>query len=82
MKNDAHQVVLYSRSGCHLCDDVESLLIAHGVRPTVVDIDTDPELAERFTNCVPVVEIDAEIRFRGRVDPMLLCRILHSWEST
>ncbi len=76
MRNEAPRVVLYSRSGCHLCDVAESLLVSNGVAPEVIDIDTDPKLSEQFTNCVPVVEIDGKIRFRGRVDPMLLRRIL------
>ena len=38
----------------------------------------DEELRNRFDTCVPVVEIDGRIRFRGRVDPRLLRRILRS----
>jgi glutaredoxin len=69
-------VVLYTRTGCHLCDDAEQLLLQYGVVPTLVDIDTDAELKSRFDTCVPVVEIDGRVRFRGRVEPMLLRRIL------
>jgi glutaredoxin len=76
MKTTAHEVVLYSREGCHLCDDAELLLIQHGLRPTVVDIDGDVDLRERFDTCVPVVEIDGKIRFRGRVNPVLLRRLM------
>jgi glutaredoxin len=72
-----HETVMYSRQGCHLCDEAEQLLLAHGLRPTIVDIDEDPTLAKQFDTCVPVVEIDGKIRFRGRVDAMLLQRILH-----
>lgn len=42
----------------------------------LVDIDHDPNLRERFDTCVPVVEIDGQIRFRGRVEPTLLQRII------
>ncbi len=69
-------IVLYTRRGCHLCEEVHRLLIKHQVAPKVVDIDTDAELAARFGTCVPVVEIDGRIRFRGRVQPVLLRRIL------
>ena len=75
---DTHQVVLYTRVGCHLCEDAERLLIKHGLRPEKVDIDDDPELAEQFNTCVPVVEIDGKIRFRGRVSEVLLRRLLRS----
>jgi len=76
MPNHPHQTVLYSREGCHLCEEVEQLLIKHGLRPTIIDIDAEPALVERFDTCVPVVEIDGNIRFRGRVDPILLRRLL------
>jgi glutaredoxin len=71
-------VILYSREGCHLCDDAHSLLLRHGLQARVVDIDADPTLRERFNECVPVVEIDSKVRFRGRVDPILLRRLIRS----
>ena len=70
------KVVLYTRSGCHLCDDAHNLLIEHQLQPESIDIDADPLLRERFNTCVPVVEIDGKIRFRGRVNPVLLKRII------
>jgi hypothetical protein len=52
------------------------VLIQHGLRPSVVNIDDAPTLRERFDTCVPVVEFDGKIRFRGHVDPVLLRRLL------
>jgi len=72
------KVVLYTRAACHLCDDAERLLIKHGLLPEKVDIDDDPKLIEQFNTCVPVVEIDGKIRFRGRVNEVLLRRLLRS----
>jgi glutaredoxin len=69
-------VVLYTREGCHLCDEAQEMLHECGIAPTLVDIDADPNLHERFDTCVPVIEIDGRIRFRGLVDRMLLQRIL------
>jgi glutaredoxin len=74
--NSSPHVVLYTRAGCHLCDDALALLIAHGLRPKCVDVDHDSALRDRFNECVPVIEIDGKIRFRGRVDPRLLRRFL------
>jgi len=71
-------VILYTRTGCHLCDEAEQLLNEHGLRAEKVDIDDDASLREQFGTCVPVVEIDGKIRFRGRVDPILLERLLHN----
>lgn len=67
---------LYTRDGCHLCDDALAILRQHGLEPECIDIDKDPELVARYTECVPVVEIDGVERFRGRVNPMLLQRLL------
>jgi len=69
-------VILYTRTGCHLCDDARQILVEHGLEPQSVDIDTDPKLRDRFDTCVPVVEIDGKVRFRGRVEPVLLQRLL------
>ena len=69
-------VVLYTRVGCHLCEEAQTLLEAQELTPRLVDIDADPQLRARFNECVPVVEIDGKVRFRGRVDPVLMRRIV------
>jgi glutaredoxin len=71
-------VILYTRRGCHLCDDALALLRRHGLSPSEVDVDDDPQLRERYDTCVPVVEIDGQVRFRGRVDELLLRRLLNA----
>ena len=68
--------ILYTRPGCHLCDDAKSLLRQNGLSPKEVNIDDDPSLVERYGLCIPVVVIAGRERFRGRVDPVLLRRIL------
>ncbi len=74
-------VTLYTREGCHLCDDAYKTLIDFGLQPTLVDIDKDNVLREQFNECVPVVEIDGKVRFRGRVQPILLRRLLANQNS-
>ncbi|MBI2827002.1 MAG: glutaredoxin family protein [Planctomycetia bacterium] len=69
-------VVVYTRRGCHLCDEALDVLARHGLAPRTVDIDADPALRERYNECVPVVEIEGRERFRGRVDERLLRRLL------
>jgi glutaredoxin len=74
-----HSLVLYTREGCCLCEEAAELLARYRsyLPPaTEVDIDTDPRLRERFATCVPVVEIDGEIRFRGVVNEVLLRRLI------
>ena len=71
-------VLLFTRGGCHLCDEARDVLVRHGLQPQAVDIDADPALIARYTNCVPVVVIDGQERFRGRVDEVLLRRLLRA----
>lgn len=74
-------VVLYTRDGCHLCDDALKLLRKHDTtypQLEIVDIDDSPDLAEQFNTCVPVVEIDGKVRFRGRVNEVLLNRLIEA----
>ncbi len=70
------QIALYSRAGCHLCHDAEALLTRLGLPFDSVDVDADPDLRARYTDCVPVVVVDGKERFRGRVDELLLRRLL------
>lgn len=74
-------LLLYTRQNCGLCDEAAELLAEYrAYLPPVVeaDIDADPELRKRFDTCVPVVEIDGKIRFRGRINELLLRRLIES----
>jgi glutaredoxin len=57
------RVVLYSRPGCHLCDEARALLadIAAEAPDLVieeVDIDADDELLRRYLERIPVIELN------------------------
>ena len=41
-----------------------------------VDIAGDQRLEEQYGEWIPVIEIDGQIRFRGRVDTLLLQRLI------
>ena len=74
-----HSVVFYTRATCPLCDDAKLILKDYSEwLPAVIDvnIDEDPELQEKFTNCVPVVQCDGRVRFRGRINEALLRRLI------
>jgi glutaredoxin len=77
--------VLYTRQGCHLCEFAERQLEAarrrHWFILEVVDVDEEPELAERYGTLVPVVTINRKVRFRGAINPVLLDRLLHAEEE-
>ena len=74
-----NSLVFYTRKNCGLCDEARDVLDAHSrflPSPVDVDVDDDPELVEKYGKCVPVVEIDGKVRFRGRVDVSLLRRLI------
>lgn len=75
---NAPTVIVYSRAGCHLCEDAKALLMRHGLSVEEVDIDQDPALKARYHECIPVVLIDGVERFRGRVNEVLLQRLLRT----
>jgi glutaredoxin len=68
------QVVLYSRPGCHLCDDARAAL--RQVRASVpfelreVDIETSDALVGEYGLRIPVVVIDGREAFEYAVDPV------------
>lgn len=70
-------VTLYTRRGCHLCDDAKVVLDEarrqRDFELAVVDIDDDPELTRRYTNDVPVIAVDGRTAFKYRltVDALL-----------
>lgn len=70
------QLVLYTRAACHLCADMlagaRPIAARHGVDVTLVDIDTDPELAHRYNLAIPVLELDGRELCRHFLDPEAL----------
>lgn len=72
-------VTLYTRNGCHLCEIAEGVVaeVAEGrAHVRVIDIDTDPALAERYTVRVPVVAVDGVEVAEYEVDPEQLRAML------
>lgn len=53
------QFIIYSRSYCHLCDDLrDALHTALGARPAqidMIDVDADPALLALYDELVPVL---------------------------
>ena len=70
------EVIFYTRQDCPLCDKAYNVLVQYGLLITVIDIDSDPKLHDRYDDCVPVVMIDGKQRFRGQVNEVLLRRLL------
>jgi glutaredoxin len=69
----AARVTLYSRPGCHLCDDaravVERVCAEVGTSYEEVDITTSPELLDAYAEQIPVTLVDGRQHDFWRVDP-------------
>jgi glutaredoxin len=78
-------VTIYSRPGCHLCEDAKAqiapLLKEFGARLTEINIDEDPELRTRYDYDVPVIFIGARKTAKHRVDPAQFRRQLRAAAS-
>ena len=69
-------VTLYSRPGCHLCDDARAALERVRERAPFelveVDIESDDALHRAYLERIPVVELDGEPLFEYFVDEATL----------
>jgi glutaredoxin len=67
------RVIIYSRPGCHLCDEakaaIENSNCSEHYTLEEVNIESDEELLKKYKYDIPVVLIDGEEAFRHRVDP-------------
>jgi len=73
--DDAHkaQVTLYTRPGCHLCDEAKGAMLAarctHLYALQEINIDSDPALSRRYGWDIPVVLINGIETFKHRLTP-------------
>lgn len=68
-------VTLYSKAGCHLCDEAREYLEdvaadepAQSFELREVDIRRDPDLFERYRYRVPVIVVDGVECLEGRIE--------------
>lgn len=75
-----HEVVVYTRKGCHLChivtESLTKLQKRGGFTWRAVDVDSSEELRRQFTDEVPVVFIDGKKAFKYRMDEQEFLRVL------
>jgi len=71
---------LYSRPGCHLCEELrtlcERLRSEFPLQLTEVNVDADPNLADRFGAKVPVLFINGRKAVKFRTTESALRRLL------
>jgi glutaredoxin len=65
---------MYSRPGCHLCDEARAVLLRVGEPFDEIDIDSDDELFKRYLERIPVVALDGEELYDFFVDEQDLRR--------
>lgn len=74
------RVTLYTRPGCHLCDDARAVVAAVcadlGESFEEVDITTDDDLEDRFGEEIPVTFVDGRQHDFWRVDATRLRKAL------
>ena len=77
-------LTLYSRPGCHLCDQMKAVVDRVAAREPlavqVVDIAGDPELEERYGLEIPVLLVNGRKAAKYRIGEEELRRILRGLE--
>ena len=72
------QLTLLSRPGCHLCEEmrreVDALLADRPHEWKVVDVDSDPDLARRYGDSIPILFVNGHLFAKIRV-PRMASRI-------
>ena len=65
------RVTIYTKPGCHLCDEAKEELRHARCRDAYtleeINIETDPELFRRYGVEIPVIAIDGHVTFKYRV---------------
>ena len=72
MSDKSIRVEIYSRPGCHLCDEaketIERVRRRFPFDLAVINIDADPELQKLYGEQIPVVFINGHKAFKYHVD--------------
>ena len=79
------KVVVYSKSECPLCDKAKDTLRllakSYPLTIEVIDIASDQDLYQQYHESIPVVVVDDQMRWIGKIDTQALQRYLDSCES-
>ena len=73
-------VIIYSRPGCHLCDEAKAAIRGAGCDDQFtfeeVNIESDDELLRKYKYDIPVIMINGAEAFIHRVDPKEFIRVI------
>ena len=75
-------LTLYSRPGCHLCDEMKAVVDLVAARVPfsleIINIDDDPALTERYGLEIPVLLVDGRKVAKCRIEEPVLERTLRA----
>lgn len=76
------QVRLYTRPGCHLCEEMRREMLAAGCADEYqleeVNIDDDPVLKQTYGLKIPVLTINGKLAFKYRLTAAEFKQRIHS----
>lgn len=76
--------IVYSRRGCHLCDELiealETLTAGHDADIEIRDVDADSLACARYGSRIPVLLLDGEVLCEGRLDHAAVNEALRATE--
>lgn len=79
------QITLYTRPGCHLCEDaaelLEHLAIHHPLKVVEVNILNDVDIYERYKHSIPVIAIAGGPTIQAPIHADMLARALTEIDS-
>lgn len=77
MMRERPVVTIYSKPGCHLCEEVKEAIMRSGCPVTfrleIINIEDDAQLYARFEDDIPVIFINGLKAFKHRVTPREFC---------
>jgi glutaredoxin len=79
-RRSTHNVILYGKPGCHLCDDARELLsrleARYAFTVAEIDIRSDPALFRRYDIRIPVLVIDGQRELDAPIKEQQLRKLL------
>jgi glutaredoxin len=86
-KSEPVRIEIYSRPGCHLCDEakevIERVRRRYPFSMRSINIETDPALEQEYGEQIPVVFINGTQAFKFRVDEQeLLLEVQRLWKTS
>jgi glutaredoxin len=80
------RIEVYSRPGCHLCDEAKEVIdrvrVRHTFEVKMINIELDPALEAAYGSEIPIVLINGNKAFKYRVDEAELERkIKRLWKT-